>query len=414
MAESGVDVSIERKDEPAPADGKRHPNTCPPAAPTTGTKSCARRSASAVSATPLPDAGARADRLPRRPGSFEEEAADVRSADPLEFFDLRPYRERLAEAELQTGSARRSSSAGRRSTGTTASSRSWTSRSSAARWAAPSARSSSARARAPPSDRCRSSPSRRRGRAHAGGILSLMQLPKTVCAVEDLHEAGGALISVMAHPTTAGVLASFASLGDVIVAEPKALLSFTGLASCQNDAGKLPTTSASPSRTTATGTWTRSCRVPSCARTWRACCGCSRASRVTADEQLRLRERLAKLRRLSLLGGTRVSGDLERLEEQLERMEAEVTDEEIWRSVELARHPTGRTRSTTSSGCWTTSSSCTATGGGRTTRRSSPASAASAAARSRSSATRRAATSRSAPSGTSAWPTRRATGRRCA
>jgi len=60
---------------------------------------------------------------------------------------------------------------------------------------------------------------------------------------------------------------------------------------------------------------------------------------VTADEQLRLRERLAKLRRLSLLGGTRVSGDLERLEEQLERMQAEVTDEEIWRSVELARHP---------------------------------------------------------------------------
>ena len=60
------------------------------------------------------------------------------------------------------------------------------------------------------------------------GILSLMQLPKTVCAVEELHDAGGAMISVMAHPTTAGVLASFASLGDVIVAEPGALLSFTG------------------------------------------------------------------------------------------------------------------------------------------------------------------------------------------
>jgi acetyl-CoA carboxylase carboxyl transferase subunit beta len=60
------------------------------------------------------------------------------------------------------------------------------------------------------------------------GILSLMQLPKTVCAVEDLHDAGGAMISVMAHPTTAGVLASFASLGDVLVAEPGALLSFTG------------------------------------------------------------------------------------------------------------------------------------------------------------------------------------------
>ena len=60
------------------------------------------------------------------------------------------------------------------------------------------------------------------------GILSLMQLPKTVCAVEDLHDSGGTMISVMAHPTTAGVLASFASLGDVLLAEPGALLSFTG------------------------------------------------------------------------------------------------------------------------------------------------------------------------------------------
>jgi acetyl-CoA carboxylase carboxyl transferase subunit beta len=60
------------------------------------------------------------------------------------------------------------------------------------------------------------------------GILSLMQLPKTVCAVEDLRDAGCAMIVVMAHPTTAGVLASFASLGDVTLAEPNALIAFTG------------------------------------------------------------------------------------------------------------------------------------------------------------------------------------------
>ena len=60
------------------------------------------------------------------------------------------------------------------------------------------------------------------------GILSLMQLPKTVCAVDELREARCAFISVMTHPTTAGVLASFASLGDVIVSEPGALLAFTG------------------------------------------------------------------------------------------------------------------------------------------------------------------------------------------
>jgi acetyl-CoA carboxylase carboxyl transferase subunit beta len=60
------------------------------------------------------------------------------------------------------------------------------------------------------------------------GILALMQLPKTVVAVEELHEAGCALISVMAHPTTGGLLASFASLGDVLIAEPGALMSFAG------------------------------------------------------------------------------------------------------------------------------------------------------------------------------------------
>ncbi|MDH4176496.1 MAG: acetyl-CoA carboxylase carboxyl transferase subunit beta, partial [Thermoleophilia bacterium] len=60
------------------------------------------------------------------------------------------------------------------------------------------------------------------------GILSLMQLPKTVCALEDFHDAGGTLLSVLAHPTTGGLLASFASLGDVLLAEPGALMSFAG------------------------------------------------------------------------------------------------------------------------------------------------------------------------------------------
>ena len=60
------------------------------------------------------------------------------------------------------------------------------------------------------------------------GILALMQLPKTICALEELHEAGGVMISVLAHPTTGGLLASFASLGDVLLAEPGALMSFAG------------------------------------------------------------------------------------------------------------------------------------------------------------------------------------------
>jgi acetyl-CoA carboxylase carboxyl transferase subunit alpha len=59
---------------------------------------------------------------------------------------------------------------------------------------------------------------------------------------------------------------------------------------------------------------------------------------MPGEAELRLRERLAKLRSTSLIGGTRLSGELERLQRQLERLEAEPTDEAIWRSVELARH----------------------------------------------------------------------------
>ena len=55
-------------------------------------------------------------------------------------------------------------------------------------------------------------------------------------------------------------------------------------------------------------------------------------------EQLRLRERLAKLRNLPLLGGVGVAGELARIERQIERIAAEPSTEEVWHSVELARH----------------------------------------------------------------------------
>ena len=224
-------MSIEHKHAPETADGgKQHPNTCPRCG------SHYRDEELMLQLRVCPHCGYHyplraSERLAQLadPGSFEEEAADLRSSDPLGFFDVRPYAERLAEAELSTGLgeaivigratieqhpcqlavmdfsfmggsmgsvvgekfARACDSAAERSTtlvSVTASG----------------------------------------GARMQEGILSLMQLPKTVCAVEDLHDAGGALISVMAHPTTAGVLASFASLGDVVVAEPGALMSFTG------------------------------------------------------------------------------------------------------------------------------------------------------------------------------------------
>ena len=57
-----------------------------------------------------------------------------------------------------------------------------------------------------------------------------------------------------------------------------------------------------------------------------------------SEHELRLRERLGRLRNMPLLGGAKLSGDLQRLQKQLDKLQQEATDEEIWRSVQLARH----------------------------------------------------------------------------
>jgi acetyl-CoA carboxylase carboxyl transferase subunit beta len=231
MAEPRIDVSVERKERPEPpAPGRRHPNTCPACG------SHYREDELRASLRVCPQCGHHFP-VPARervaqladPGTFEEEAVDVRSADPLDFFDLRPYTERLAEAELETGLGEamvigRAAIAGRPcELAVMDFSFLGGSMGSAVGEKLARACESAAERRAPLVSVTASG-----GARMQEGILSLMQLPKTVCAVEDLHDAGGAVFSVMAHPTTAGVLASFASLGDVIVAEPGALLSFTG------------------------------------------------------------------------------------------------------------------------------------------------------------------------------------------
>ena len=66
------------------------------------------------------------------------------------------------------------------------------------------------------------------------GVLSLMQMAKTSAALGRLREAGVPYLSILLHPTTGGVAASFAMLGDVIVAEPKALIGFAGARVIQN------------------------------------------------------------------------------------------------------------------------------------------------------------------------------------
>src|ERR671931_2909438 len=60
---------------------------------------------------------------------------------------------------------------------------------------------------------------------------------------------------------------------------------------------------------------------------------------MASEAELHLRDRLSRLRGIPLLRGARLSGELERLQRQLDRIVAEPSDEEIWRSVELARHP---------------------------------------------------------------------------
>jgi acetyl-CoA carboxylase carboxyl transferase beta subunit len=225
-----VDVSIERMDEARPDGSRRHPNTCP---------SCGshyRDDELRASLRVCPQCGHHFPMPVRErvasladPDTFEEESAGLRSADPLEFFDLRPYRERLAEAELETGLGEamvigRALLDGRPlelavmdfafmggSMGSAVGEKFVRACEGAAERSVPLV--------------CVTASG---GARMQEGILSLMQLPKTVCAVADLHDSGCPLLSVMAHPTTAGVLASFASLGDVIVAEPGSLLAFTG------------------------------------------------------------------------------------------------------------------------------------------------------------------------------------------
>jgi acetyl-CoA carboxylase carboxyl transferase subunit beta len=60
------------------------------------------------------------------------------------------------------------------------------------------------------------------------GMLSLMQMAKTSGALALHREAGLLYVSVLTNPTTAGVMASYASLGDIIIAEPKSMIGFAG------------------------------------------------------------------------------------------------------------------------------------------------------------------------------------------
>jgi acetyl-CoA carboxylase carboxyl transferase beta subunit len=227
---SSYHVSIEHKNAPEPARGRPHPNTCP------GCESHYRDDELEAQLWVCPQCGhhfpmrarARIAHLADE-GSFVESAAELRSEDPLQFFDLRPYTERLAEAEVSTGLGEAivtgQAAIEQRPCEVAVMDFSFMGGSMGSVVGEKFSRTCEAAAeRGVPVVAVTASG----GARMQEGILSLMQLPKTVCAVEDLHDAGGALLTVMAHPTTAGVLASFASLGDVIIGEPGALIAFTG------------------------------------------------------------------------------------------------------------------------------------------------------------------------------------------
>ncbi len=229
MSDARIDVQVEHRDAPPPAD-KSHPNTCP---------KCGSHYRDDELDAALWVCAHCGHHYPMRartriawyadPGSFQEEAADVRSEDPLDFFDLRPYTERLSEAELNTGESEAIITGQATLDGhpfeLAVMDFSFMGGSMGSAVGEKFSRACDAAAeRGIPLVSVPSSG----GARMQEGILSLMQLPKTVCAVEELHDARVPLITVMSHPTTAGVLASFASLGDVTVAEPGALIAFTG------------------------------------------------------------------------------------------------------------------------------------------------------------------------------------------
>jgi acetyl-CoA carboxylase carboxyl transferase beta subunit len=226
-----IDVSIEHKRaDPDEQGAKKHPNTCP------GCGSHYRDEELAQHLRVCPQCGHHFPvRAPERieqladAGSFEEDETELRSTDPLSFFDLRPYTERLAEAEVSTG-------LGDAMITGTAAIEGLPCRLAVMDFSFMGGSMGSVVgekfARACEHAAVEGTPlvsiSASGGARMQEGILALMQLPKTVCAVEELHEAGGSMISLLTHPTTGGLLASFASLGDVLLAEPGALMSFAG------------------------------------------------------------------------------------------------------------------------------------------------------------------------------------------
>ena len=163
-------------------------------------------------------------------GTFEEWDADLQPADPLNFADKKPYRDRLKDEQARTGLRDAALSgtgmirARRVAVAVTDSAFIMGSMGSVVGEKLTRAAERATRQNLP---LIIVSGSGGGARMHEG-ILSLMQMAKVSAALARYHRSGGLFISVLTNPTMGGVAASFASLGDVIFAEPKALIGFAG------------------------------------------------------------------------------------------------------------------------------------------------------------------------------------------
>jgi acetyl-CoA carboxylase carboxyl transferase subunit beta len=162
-------------------------------------------------------------------GQFEEMDTDLRSTDPLEFRDLKPYKQRLDAAERKSGRGEAVITGvgllDEIPVGVGVMDFSFIGGSMGSVVGEKVARLAR---RAADDERALVIASASGGARMQEGILSLMQMAKTSAALARLHEAGLPYVSILTHPTTGGVTASFAMLGDVNLAEPGALIGFAG------------------------------------------------------------------------------------------------------------------------------------------------------------------------------------------
>ncbi len=163
-------------------------------------------------------------------GSFEELWADMRPADPIEFTDRMGYKERVSKEQEKTGLKEAiviglGRIEGKQVVfGVTDSNFIMGSMGSVMGEKIARAAEKAAEMKLPLIIVSGSGG----GARMQEGMFSLMQMAKTNAAISRLHEAGGIFISVLTDPTMGGVMASYASQGDIIMAEPGALIGFAG------------------------------------------------------------------------------------------------------------------------------------------------------------------------------------------